>query len=513
LAQQVTYETASLEIEAIAEEGEVEFLAQRLHESQPNQASIDTYLSELNQNIFPGGKYSRKLVIRKPTLGWNQQSNRYIQEYINGTEYSLANASVSSLISPNAFHVLAREIVLRFDQLENLNLSYSLSRSAGFSIQNIFQPTGENPGQRISRTTVSASPLLDSLIEYGLSNEEKLDELIEDYNEILDPIVISKGASINGLTNLVLDRGNGNKYTVDSASSGQKKAIALATLKKVWNQAKFKPIVLLDEPENSMHPGLTSRVFKSLNELAQSDIEPSFVIATHSPEVVAANAANTFRIVTNAGTSTLVKISGLEERASIIDELGVHFHLDYVAQKIVFVESEATGSNGGLNDAEAYQELIDPAKEMYFFVSSGSKTQARSRRAFQDVLLDKLKVSSSDITMELTDRDDQDYDVDKNTPYRNVEYLYTADKQLLSEVMSEVLDRTIAVSDLDSHIPNDVELENVDTKPYWESIIRAYRIQKEVIRIIQTTILKRLRNDPNNQTQAIKTLVERFSQS
>lgn len=507
IALQATGTRAIFEVEVETDPVEVKYLAQKIYESQPNQAEVDLIENELKQKIFIGNKYKRRIEIEKPILAW--ETGRYVKEFINDVAM---DGSIDNLISQNAFSVMSRELLLKFEQLDSLNLSFNNTRSSRYSLQSIFQPSNTNPGQRIARTTVSASPLFDSLITYEGSNDDKLKELILEYNKILNPVSISVDSQSNGLSYMVLDRGNGHKYTVDTASSGQKKAIVLATLKYVWNQSRFKPIILLDEPENSMHPGLTSRIFTSLNELTEKPGgEPSFIIATHSPEVVAANSKNTYRIVTKNGQSRLTKIVGLDERASAIAELGVHFHLDYVAQKIVFVESQNNGNNGGLSDADAYQMLIDPNKENYFFLSSGDKVQARNKRAFQQALLEKLKVSSSDITLELTDRDNDTYDVNKNTPYWDVEYLYVANLQLLSESISLLMGQEVSADDIKQYIPDDKPLVDIRTKDVWLGINKSLRIKKAIQPDIQRHILQNLHSKPELRTDPIKTLLERFN--
>jgi|GEM_PF-1629074 len=510
LAMQVTSEKAVLEVEVQAESGEVHYLAQKIHDSQPNQAPTDQIEQALCEKIFISGIYKRRIEIARPILGW-KAGGQYVREFINDGKALGATYSAEDIISPSAFSVLSRELVLKFEQLETLNLSFSQDRYSDFSIQDIFQPGNDNPGQRISRTAVSASRLLDSLVGYTGKDDSQLLELIHEFNNILDPITISVSSPVNGISQLVLDRGDGHTYTVESASSGQKKAIVIAMLKHVWKRSTFKPIVLLDEPENSMHPGLTSRIFTSLNELADNN-ESSFIIATHSSDVVAANTKNTYRIVTSNGISNLKKVVGLEERALAINELGVHFHIDYVAQKIVFVESkEAAGSKGGLNDATAYQLLIDPNKESYLFVSCGSKVEARRSRTFQDNLLAKLKLSIPEFTLELTDRDDDEYDATRNTPFRNIEYLYISNTQLLAEALTSLGGVAVTVTDIEKFIPNDQELINVDAKKIWANICRNFSLKKKMMREIQTYILQRMRDKSTLQDETVKQLVKTFS--
>ena len=138
---------------------------------------------------------------------------------------------------------------------------------------------------RTGRTNFSPNSFLDSfLVEYTDIKTARIEELIKEYNDVPAPIVFEikkENESFEQYLSLKRDTNYPKSYSLASASSGQKKAVALTTLKYVWKDSVFKPIVLLDEPENSMHPGLTSKMFSSLNELTKLQPQPSFIIATH----------------------------------------------------------------------------------------------------------------------------------------------------------------------------------------------------------------------------------------
>jgi predicted ATPase len=513
-AKQATSSTALFDVTVNVNDDEVKYLAEKIHAAQPNQPDKDLIEQALKSQLFINGSYSRKIEIDRPILGWSAQGNS-IREYINGTLIDKRSVGFDELISQSAFNALSQELVLKFEQLESISLQFSNFGSRNYSIRNIFQPQGINDQTRISRTNVTASSLLDSLIQYSNKDYSKVNELLAEYNVMLEPFKLEIGEEAGGLTNIVLRRNaQATPYTIDSASSGQKKAIVLATLKYVWKDSVFKPIVLLDEPENSMHPGLTTRIFESLNGLAHGNAaEPSFIIATHSPEVVAANPNNTYRIITDRGSSRLEKIVGLEARAKVLGELGVHFHLDYVAQKIVFVESVRNRTSGELSDEDAYQKLIDPQKEEVLFISVGNNVQTEKKYEFQNQLFESLKSSSPHLVQRLKDRDNNEYDETCHTPFRHIEYLYVASSDVLANALNEIVEEEVSKSNIDTFLAEDdiaALIEAEDFKTVWGKIIAKYRLRGKAKGAVQSKILNNLYEDPSKRSDKIQQLIDRY---
>lgn len=512
-AMQITGAVANFEVCISAEDKEIEYLAERIAASQPNQAEKEQVLKALRSNIFDSNNnYTHRLEVDKPVLGWNAQGQS-VREFINGKLIDNQHG-FDSLIAPQAFNVFAQEIVLKFEQLESISLQFSQQGARRYSIRDIFQSNDSNEAARTSRTNVSASPLLDSLVSYKEVDYSKLEELLADYNAALYPIKFELGPETPGSRSIVMKRNDSDTpFTIETASSGQKKAIVLATLKYTWKDSTLKPIVLLDEPENSMHPGLTSNIFKSLDELVElASVQPSFVIATHSPEVVAALPNNTYRIVVENGSSKLEKIVGLESRAKILDELGVHFHLDYVAQKIVFVESIRNRINGELSDETAYQRLIDPHKEEVLFVSVGSNSQTEEKYKFQRILFEELQSSSPNLIHRLKDRDD-DEQSDSNTPYKHIEYLYVVSNEVLAEVLSVVLAKQVLVSEVRQFkSKSDVAslLSAEDYKEVWKKLVSEYRIRGKSKGVVQGMIVDTFNKHPGKRTAEIEQLISRY---
>lgn len=513
-AKQVTGNTALFDVTVSINSKEIKYLADKIYASQPNQADKNLIEQALNSKFFINGIYSRKIEIDRPILGWSAQGDS-IKEYINGNFIEKKAVGFDELISQSAFNTLSQELVLKFEQLETISLQFSNFGSRNYSIRNIFQSQGMNDQTRISKTNVTASSLLDSLIQYSNLDYSKVNELLTEYNVMLEPFKLEIGRASGGVTHIVLRRNaQATPYTIESASSGQKKAIVLTTLKYIWKDSVFKPIILLDEPENSMHPGLTTRIFKSLNALAHgSSAEPSFIIATHSPEVVAANPNNTYRIINDGGTSRLEKIVGLEARAKVLEELGVHFHLDYIAQKIVFVESVSIRTNGELSDEDAYQRLIDPQKEEVLFISVGNNIQTEKKYEFQNELFERLKSSSPDLVHRLKDRDDNEYDETCHTPFRHIEYIYVSSSDILASALNEIVENEVFKKDIDTFMAED-EIAKLltaeDYKAVWKKIISKYKIRGKSKGALQKKILNNLFEDSTKRSVKIQQLIDRY---
>lgn len=505
IVNQITSTKAELEIEIESEPGEIEYLAKKLYSDVNNNITVEEIKNTIGTDVFVSNRYKRKLIIERPILGWSPNAN-YVVEFINGNEVSVDTDRVS--ISNRMFNLLAAEVLIKFDQLESINLSFNQISNTSFTIQNIFQNTQDNPGQRLNRTSFNISPLVNSLITYEYKGSERLDELIDELSTVLDPLKIKSVEQANGLYNLALVKDK-STFTIDTASSGQKRAVVLVALKFMLPLSEFKPIILLDEPENSMHPGLTSKIFKSLNSLASSESQPSILIATHSAEVVEANLKNTYRIVHSSEAATLKKVIDLETRAQVLNELGVNFHMDYVAQKIIFVESEHKPAAQELQDSEAYQILLDPNKERILFISAGSKAAVRQQFKFQNTLLKELKVNSGSFIEHMTDRDDESSN-DNNTEYRNVEYLYVYNKELLKRVVEKHISKKIRQEVLDSVYTSFGDIANCDPKKLWTALCSRLGIKKVKRIPIQTEILQEIRSNKENRDQIVSNLFSRW---
>lgn len=509
-ALQATSSKAIFEICIEISDNEISYLADRIYASQPERMQRDEISKQLKLNIFINNKYSRKIEIDRPQLAWSVREN--VREYLNGNLINI-DFGMESLISPNGLNIMQQLFTLRFDNLESINMQFSNRISRPYSVEQIFSSQNNDGNLRISKTNVSLNSLLESLLPYGNQNYEQIDELLAKYNEMLSPIVLKRGDNSRDFIDIVLVKpGLDSSYTIHSASSGQKKAIALITLKYLWSNSPLKPIIMLDEPENSMHPGLITRLFNSLSELGTENDQPCFIISTHSPEVVAANPNNTYRIITTNNKARLEKIKGLEARANVLSELGVHFHLDYVAQKLVFVESSQNKTDE-LNDEEAYQRLIDPQKEEVVFFSVGSNVKTEEKYNFQKELLAKLGSLSNNLVYRLKDRDNNEYDENQHTPFKHIEYIYIANHKVLAQAISDYMQLTINENDIHllfekSDYSTQMDLENY--KKVWQKILAEYSIRGKLKGVVQAKIVDTLYLNPNEMTEPIKILANRY---
>lgn len=512
IAKQVTGDAAILDLTVGIDEAEISSIAERIKKSQPNSGDIEAIMKQLTSTIFINGKYQHRIEIDRAILGWSVRAGS-VREFVNGSQITDVQYGYDKLVSQQIFPIISQETLLRFDQLDSMSLSFSNFQNQTYSLSHIFSRSDNNEMQRISRMNFNASPLFNALIEYDTPNYEEFDNLLHEYNELLSPLMVERGDESGDIVNVVLSRDGKNKYPIDSASSGQKKALALVTLKYLWDRASIKPIVLIDEPENSLHPLLTQKAFTSIKKMLGSDgTEPSFIIATHSPEVVAALPQNTYRIINTGGKSVLTKVSGLDDRALVLNELGVNFHLDYVAQKIVFVESQTNSKK--MTDAEVYQRLIDPNKESVLFVlAEGGFKQVDAKAGFVEQLFEKLKSSSPNLIMKLKDRDDNEYNPDEHTPFRHMEYIFVYSQSILKQAIESVVGKECSdrFDELFSSDEMCSMLAQEQYKDVWQKTGRDLRLSSENQKEIQEYILDTLRDSPEERSQEIKELIERYT--
>ena len=107
---------------------------------------------------------------------------------------------------------------------------------------------------------------------------------------------------------------------------GLRKLIALATFVAASKDQQRPSILLIDEPENSLHPGAQRRFRNHLQEITHK-YPVQIVYATHSPVMINASLPTQVRLIQRQGTE--LKISNLKDSGqqfnfhSLRDELGI----------------------------------------------------------------------------------------------------------------------------------------------------------------------------------------------
>jgi hypothetical protein len=99
-----------------------------------------------------------------------------------------------------------------------------------------------------------------------------------------------------------------------------------------------RSLLLLDEPEASLHPAAAAELIRILQEVANNS---TFMIATHSSFIMdhVPTSWSTLRIARNsAGSSFAAQISGSHDRRALLDELGIRPSHLFLANSTIWVE-------------------------------------------------------------------------------------------------------------------------------------------------------------------------------
>ena len=158
-----------------------------------------------------------------------------------------------------------------------------------------FRPDAIRDGLTVfasDRKDVSESPKLDS---YGYRLPEVLSDwhknTPESFRNVSESLASSTNIEIdcrptNGDDHLYLLEGYENPIPLQRASDGTLRLVAYYTL---LNQAELPPLVAIEEPERSLHPGALKNVAYVLEQLAK---RTQVIITTHSSQLLDAFSAD-----------------------------------------------------------------------------------------------------------------------------------------------------------------------------------------------------------------------------
>ena len=173
---------------------------------------------------------------------------------------------------------------------------------------------------------------------------------------------------------------NGQTLEFSHLSSGEREVVTVVF--DFLLRSGKQLIVLIDEPELHLHPELSYRLLRTLQDVGERN---QFVFCTHSPEIITAALEQTVVFVTpprTDGGNQALRVEENDDVASVLRALGQSIGVISLGKKIVLIE----GDQNSL-DKEAYGSIIGSHYPDLVLVPVGGKeTISGFQRAVETVL-------------------------------------------------------------------------------------------------------------------------------
>ena len=130
-----------------------------------------------------------------------------------------------------------------------------------------------------------------SIVDIIDEHKSKVDRFYKPINSFLDTINnffkdSKKYLKVDAVGQLVVQRPDGNDCTIEGLSSGERQLLVIFAHTFFNKQSTRKNIFIIDEPELSLHLGWQEKFAATIFSANPSS---QFIMATHSPEIVAGN--------------------------------------------------------------------------------------------------------------------------------------------------------------------------------------------------------------------------------
>ncbi len=177
---------------------------------------------------------------------------------------------------------------------------------------------------------------------------------------------------------------NGKEFDINQLSTGEKTLLSKVLylyFKDVKNQ-----IILIDEPELSLHPAWQNKVLKLYENFAKEN-NCQIIIATHSPHIIGSAKPEWIRLLTENGVvDNFSKSYGLEFSRILTDIMGVKdLRTPEVNKKFTFIENMIAENKFDTDEfKEKWQELENILGKDYFDLKLLKLEIASRRKDVQD---------------------------------------------------------------------------------------------------------------------------------
>jgi len=167
---------------------------------------------------------------------------------------------------------------------------------------------------------------LDTLIfEKELSAKVAYEKLREELDMIFENLDMQvKFSGLDRDKNIFFENGLGNKISINDLSTGEKELLSKVFF--LYISDIKDSVILIDEPEISLHPSWQNRVVKIYKNFAKKN-NNQIIIATHSPQIIASTPNESLRVLVKEGDKIKAYAPdayGMQVNKALTDIMGVN---------------------------------------------------------------------------------------------------------------------------------------------------------------------------------------------
>jgi predicted ATPase len=164
---------------------------------------------------------------------------------------------------------------------------------------NLFETMDQNKDGLVFEWLLNKAQIerMANIVDIIDDHKSKVDKYYQPINDFLDTVNdfysdSHKKLEIDAVGQLVVKRPDGNECTIEGLSSGERQLLVIFSHTFFNRHSGNRNIFIIDEPELSLHLGWQEKFAETIFSVSP---ESQFILATHSPEIVAANKNKTVK--------------------------------------------------------------------------------------------------------------------------------------------------------------------------------------------------------------------------
>lgn len=260
---------------------------------RPNENRVNFYFDKNENGIIEKEHMKHRIPSSSNNLFFNYLK---LQEK---RELSQPISSVSKNIYPKIIYVPSE---IKFDKSETKTTSFKVDYKLINIVDN--ELIKNIPSYIASRITYIANTEEDLTMKQV---REKVNEEINGIFDILDIDVKLKGVSKDENSTPIFTNSSGDEFDINGLSSGEKQLFLRTLAIKMLEPENS--IILIDEPELSLHPKWQSKIIKVYERIGKNN---QIIIATHSPHILGSVPKENIIILTKDSEGKVFPMTGDE---------------------------------------------------------------------------------------------------------------------------------------------------------------------------------------------------------